>query len=114
MKKSILGVAAALLACSFAPAHAAEWPEQKSVEVHLGDLDLTKADGKHTLFIRLRGAAREACFSLDSQSSLAYGMMYRACVHEAIDNAVATLNNPGFTTYVAQFRAPQLARIASN
>jgi UrcA family protein len=114
MKKSILGVAAALLTYSFAPAQAAEWPEQKSVEVRVGDLDLSKAEGVHTLFIRVRGAAREACNGIDSSGSLAYGMMYRACVRDAIDNAVATLNNPGFAAYVAQRRAPLLTRIASN
>lgn len=114
MKKSIVGAAAALLAYSFLPAQAAEWPEQKSVEVRVSDLDLTKADGKHALFVRIRGAAREACFSLDSSSSLTYGMMYRACVRDAIDNAVTTLNNPGFTAYVAQLRTPPVTRIASN
>jgi UrcA family protein len=114
MKKSIIGAAAALLAYSFTPAHADTWPEQKSVEVLVGDLDLTKAAGIHTLFIRVRGAAREACNSIDSSGSLTYGMMYRACVHEAIDNAVATVNNPRFTDYVAERRAPLVTRIASN
>ena len=114
MKKSILGVAAALLTYSCLPAHAAGWPEQRSIEVRLSDLDLAKTEGMHTLFSRLRLAARQACSSLDSGSSLIYISAHRACVQDALDTAVAKLDNQTFTSYVAQRQSTTRARIASN
>ena len=114
MKKSILGAAVALLAYSCLPAHAAGWPEQRSIAVHVGDLDLAKTDGMRALFGRLHIAARQACSSVDSGSSLIYISVYRACVHDALRTAVAKLDNPTFTSYVAQRQSTARSRIASN
>jgi len=59
-----------------------------SVKVSYGDLDLTNAQGAHTLHARLTAAAREVCApnGFDTRNLKAY-TVERSCVSEAIANA---------------------------
>ena len=67
----------------------------KSIRVGYADLDLTTQAGAATLYNRIRGAARQVCgYEGDSFADKA---IWKSCFSGAIDNAVATVNNPRLT-----------------
>jgi UrcA family protein len=63
------------------------------------DLDLTKIEGTTALYGRLRYAARMVCEPVHSRQ-LGLAEKYRACVDEAIADAVAKINRPLLTQYL--------------
>ena len=66
--------------------------------VHFADLDISSMEGTKRLYVRLRSAAAEVCEPLESAS--AWGASeHRACINEAIADAVATINRPLLSQY---------------
>lgn len=71
-----------------------------SVTVQFADLDLNRQAGIATLYLRIKGAARRVC---DQQvSDLLARRIYPVCVKRAVSEAVAHINHPMLTDYVAQ------------
>jgi UrcA family protein len=66
--------------------------------VRFSDLDLSKSDGAAILYSRLSYAAAIVCNSLRSRD-LGIAAQYRACVAQAIANAVASVDRPLVTQY---------------
>lgn len=71
--------------------------------VKIGDLDTTHPAGKEELYRRLSRAVRTVCSPLkDAPGSITVGMSrYEACLDQAVSGAVARINRPAFTNYVA-------------
>ena len=101
MKLAITFVASILL-LSMADARAAAPAEDAySVTVQFDDLDLTREPGIARLYARIKSAARQVCYqSTDAQlvAKQAYGM----CVKRAVSEAVARINRPMLSDYVAK------------
>jgi UrcA family protein len=66
--------------------------------VRFSDLDLSKADGAAALYARLRHAARVVCAPGESRE-MGIAAMYRACMNDAIANAVARVDRPLLSQY---------------
>lgn len=66
--------------------------------VRFSDLDLSKGDGAAILYTRLSYAAAVVCNSLRSRD-LGMAAKYRACVAQAIANAVANVDRPLVSQY---------------
>jgi UrcA family protein len=66
--------------------------------VRFSDLDLSKSDGAAILYTRLSYAAAIVCNSLRSRD-LGIAAKYRACVAQAIANAVASVDRPLVSQY---------------
>jgi len=69
-------------------AHSATPDAAPSIKVSYGDLDLTNAQGAHTLHARVTAAARQVCApdGLDIRNLKLYAVE-RSCMSEAIANA---------------------------
>jgi UrcA family protein len=66
----------------------------RSVQVHYGDLDLSRVDGAARMLHRIERAASRACGGRpDGRDRQDLGF-YRMCVSAAADEAVANLNAP--------------------
>jgi UrcA family protein len=72
-----------------------------SVTVQFADLDLNREAGIARLYARIKGAARRVC---DQQASdlLATRQSYPVCVKRAVSTAVARIDRPMLSDYVAQ------------
>jgi UrcA family protein len=105
MKAITLITAALVLSGSILSVAKASPPSDvPTVVVKFGDLDTTRPGGKEALYRRLTQAARTVCGGLDPTESAATLMVtpaYRACIGQAISGAVAKINLPEFTDYVA-------------
>jgi UrcA family protein len=86
-------VASVLAVLSAGPALAAE--PSKSIRVGYGDLDLSTQQGVASLYNRIRGAAHQVCGY--EGASFEDKAIWKSCFTGAIDNAVATVNNPRLT-----------------
>jgi UrcA family protein len=84
-------------------AQAATPSDLPAIVVKFGDLDTTSSAGQQDLFRRLSKAVRTICAPLQAApGSIAVGMSrYNACVDRAVSDAVARINRPEFTDYVA-------------
>ena len=88
---------AAVIGCS--AAHASNVSNEfHQYVVRFADVDLSRIDGAITVYGRIRQAADAVCESLDSR---ALGLMekHRACVNQAITDAVAGINRPLLSQY---------------
>jgi UrcA family protein len=96
-----------------AVAQAAPPSDVPTAVVKFGDLDATRPAGKEELYRRLTRAARSVCRSLDPSESGAKKFqltpLYKACIDQAVSGAVAQINRPDFTNYVAA----QLPKVAN-
>ena len=83
--------------------------------VSFADLDLSRTEGAEALYQRLRSAARQVCAPADGKS-LAQKQRYRACVSEAVSNAVVQIDAPLVTDvyYAKNGFKPVSNRSASN
>ena len=113
--KSLTLVATALVLSGsiFSIAKAAPPSDAPTVVVKFGDLDATGPAGKEELYRRLTRAARAVCRSLHSSESgvkLELIPRYKACIDHAVAGAVARINRPEFTDYVAS-RTPKAAHV---
>jgi UrcA family protein len=110
MKLSFIMAAALTL---FPVAHAQSAVE--SVTVKFADLDLNTDQGDRALYRRLTAAARRACWQFPAAAEPSpisrqkqLEARHATCVQQAIDGAVAQINRPTFTSYVAsrQMKVP--------
>jgi UrcA family protein len=70
----------------------------KQYVVRFPDLDLSKMAGATALYVRLQHAARVVCDPLESRE-LGIAARYRACMDQAVTNAVAGVNRPLLSEY---------------
>jgi len=105
MKSFTLITTALLLSGSIlCVAEAAPPSDAPTAVVKFADLDATRPAGKQELYRRLTRAARSVCRSLDPSESgakLQFTPLYKACIDQAVSGAVANINLPEFTDYVA-------------
>jgi UrcA family protein len=80
-----------------APAFAAERSPLPRVEVHYGDLDLSRTPGAEALVGRLRQAAKQVCDEEHFLSALDARTKYKICVETSFERAVADLGEPMVT-----------------
>jgi UrcA family protein len=72
------------------------WAEApRSATVHYADLDLSTNAGATTLYHRIKGAAKGVCGT--AGASFAEIAIWRACVKDAVGNAVSSVNSPLLT-----------------
>jgi UrcA family protein len=85
---------AAVIGCGAAQAS----NERHQYVVRFADVDLSRIDGAMTVYGRIRQAANSVCESLDSR---VLGLMekHRACVNQAVADAVASINRPLLSQY---------------
>jgi UrcA family protein len=73
--------------------------------VKFGELDTAHPAGKEELYRRLTRAAHSVCRALDPNESGATNLqlipVYKSCIDQAVSGAVAKINLPEFTDYVA-------------
>ena len=89
-----LGLLAGVCACG-SQAKASEPPPPSRV-VRFHDLDITTPIGARILYRRIQIAAQQVCEPPNGTYRLALPL-YHACVNQAIDEAIRTLNAPLLT-----------------
>ena len=103
--KTITLITTALLLCGsiLSAAKAAPPSDVPTAVVKFGDLDTTHPAGKDELYRRLRRAAQDVCSPLQGAfgSRALVTPQYEACIDQALSAAVARVNRPDFTDYVA-------------
>lgn len=89
------------LAAVMLPASATAAPDQQSIAVDIGDLDLTSVKGQRILALRIQRAARALCKSQALESLPSNIRRERACIRETqarAEAAVKTLAAAGGPT----------------
>jgi UrcA family protein len=115
MRILALCASATILSLAMLNAAHAAGTAPKSQTVQFADLDLNKAAGAATLFNRIRGAAHAVCGGYPSGTTLRDQQHHAACVSFAVSNAVARVDEPMLTQYVANRSVSgRQATIASN
>jgi UrcA family protein len=100
MKNLATFTSAAVLALAAAcPAFAADPYEPRSIQVHFADLDLDSPEGAATLMRRIRQAAAQVCGRPGETPETK--MRHRACIKFAVSNAVAAVDRPVVSEYLA-------------
>jgi UrcA family protein len=101
MKIAIALAASVLSLSTLAAKAAAPTDEPYSVTVQFADLDLDRKAGIAKLYFRIKSAAQRVC---DQQANerLAAKQTYAVCVERAVATAVARIDRPMLTDYVAQ------------
>jgi len=118
MIKKILGISitAAAAAIVALPAMANDGSQDVlgHQPVYYSDLDLSTATGAHQAYLRLKGAAYQACRASESVDPNAR-TIYNPCIRAALGDAVARLNAPALSElYVGAYHMqPALAPIGS-
>jgi len=99
--KLATALVASILSLTTLDARAAATDDAYSMTVQFADLDLTRQDGIARLYTRIKGAARRVC---DQQANDQRGEKetYPACVKHAVATAVARIDRPMLSDYVAQ------------
>jgi UrcA family protein len=90
---------------------AADAPPQ--VTVHFADLDVSHPEGAAVLYRRIRSAAKQVCYPIQS---LGYYSTQQAesCMEKAIADAVNTVNRPAlYAVFSAKRAAPPAAPLQS-
>jgi UrcA family protein len=72
----------------------------RSLTVQFADLDLNNAEGAALLFGRMRGAAKKVCGI--AGTSLREKYEHAACIELALSNAIARVDRPMLTEYLAR------------
>jgi UrcA family protein len=112
--KTLTILAIALTASVIGAAHAAS-PNPPTAVVRYDDLDISSTRGSAALLRRLQGAARLVCSDFapngGTDEPLAFRVtlpaLHEECMQRAIDGAVAMVNRPEFSAYVAAVKAPK-------
>jgi len=92
---SYCAIGAAVLCTLTTPALASE-PDVPTKAVRFDDLDISKAAGAKVLYRRIQAAAREVC-PISMSRDLHLIAVQHACVEQAIDNAVRSVNAAALT-----------------
>ena len=99
---AIILATAALNLSGLSIAQASDSGDSPSITVRFGDLDLTRNEGLSSLYTRLSHAAKSVCREMAPDSANGVRVQrYTACIDQAIKGAVAKINQPAFTDYVA-------------
>ena len=77
------------------PAHA----DAPALQVKVGDLDLTHPAGVAILYKRLQFAAQQVCGPSVVTGSRIDSSPQKACVKDAVENAVRQIDRPALTAY---------------
>jgi UrcA family protein len=93
-------VASILSLTTFAAQASGPTDEAYSVTVKFADLDLNRQAGIAKLYVRIQGAARRVC--VEQASDQLANPTYRACVKRAVSTAVARIDRPMLSDYVAK------------
>jgi UrcA family protein len=106
-------VAVALAGSLFATAHAGSpaLSEPQQV-VRYGDLNLNSSAGIAALFHRVHQAAEQVCGGEVDRRELERAARWEACVNQATERAVDSINVPALTQYYRNRDASPSARIA--
>lgn len=103
MKTSILTLAlgASVLALAATPATSvfAQDTQTVSAIVKFGDLNLSSREGAETMYHRIRNTARGLCGDEPVIADISGHGAWRACVNDAVDNAVGRLGAPMVTAF---------------
>ena len=94
-------IAATILSLASLAAQAVAPTADHSFTVKYADLNLDSKAGIVTLHRRIRGAAERVCDE-QARERLVVKQSYAACVERATSAAVARINRPMLTEYVAQ------------
>lgn len=95
MKNVILAASFAFFVAASGTAHAQTASlHARQVEVSYADLNLNSEAGAHVMLSRLQAAARQACGGWPDMHNLDTWTIYRNCVRDAMDGAMAQLNAP--------------------
>ena len=94
-------VGAAMIALAVGPgatsAFAASPDDPISVKVSLADLNMASEAGAQTALARIRFAANQACGGDLSDQTLGEQMQFRSCAKQAVQRAIASINQPALT-----------------
>ena len=90
-----------------------DWDAKQQV-VTFADINMSSQAGAMTLYTRLGEAARHVCSNRQGRLRLGEMQRNRACVAEAIANAVTSVNQPALTAeHLARTSRSQTKRIAA-
>jgi UrcA family protein len=103
---AMLAIAAASLIADIA---AAKERDAASTVVNYSDLDLTQSSDTARLYARLKYASQKVCNSYDSRE-LRTRDLYAACFDDALNNAVAEVNDARLTSLHAAEPRIRVAR----
>ena len=101
MKLATVLVASVLSLTALDARSAAPTDDVYSVTVQFSDLDLNRKAGVAKLYTRIKGAARRVC-DQQANEQLVAKQTYSVCVKRAVSTAVAHIDRPMLTDYVAQ------------
>lgn len=82
-------------------AHADTGGTAQSRTIRYDDLNLSTPVGIQTLYLRIQGAARDACGSQLVTGTRLASARWKDCVTTSIREAVLAVNKPGLTAYYA-------------
>jgi UrcA family protein len=101
LKITSLAAAALALAALSQPASAGDRTMERSVTISYADLNLSSPDGARVLYKRIKQAARTACGPEPRGIVLEFypraQWQHKSCIRKAVENAVASLDNPMVT-----------------
>ncbi len=80
-------------------AHAADTASAQSLSLKVGDLDLSKSSDVATLYARIKSAANQACGADVVTGSRLQSNDMKQCLSQAVDGAVAQINNASLSAY---------------
>jgi UrcA family protein len=69
------------------------------ITVRFGDLNLEQPAGVAVLYRRLRHAAEHVCGEPERPGEATISVAWRACVAQAVERAVVTVDRPALTAY---------------
>jgi UrcA family protein len=84
------------------PSWAGAAPDTLSEIVRFADLDANSPAGVTSLYKRLNGAARRVCSDWQPWRVLTRAQSYEACVHTALDKALADVGRPALIDYASR------------
>lgn len=98
--KITLVLAASILSLASFAAQATTSAGSAAVEIKFSDLDLNRKAGVATLFQRIQGAAKQVC-AVHEGRRITEQRAHAACLDNAVLTAVARINRPMLSEFVA-------------
>jgi UrcA family protein len=80
-------------------ARAADATNAQSLSLKVSDLDLSKSSDVATLYARIKSAANQACGADYVTGSRLQSKDMKQCLSQAVDGAVAQINNASLSAY---------------
>jgi UrcA family protein len=94
--KAVLGAFATLAAIAPLYSHAADATVTVTRQVSYAGIDINTSDGAHTIYVRLKHAARSLCIAPNEEFA-GPSWKYRECIQEAVAKAVHEAKSPLLT-----------------